>query len=58
MNMKITYDNPDNLQEDSTPIPEDAKKGLAIPFHVQIGLQESIPVSISTTQVPIEPSEK
>ena len=54
MNMKITYDNPDNLQEDNTPIPEDAKKGLAIPFHVQIGLQESIPVSIN---VPQDPSE-
>jgi hypothetical protein len=54
--MKITYDNPDNLQEDNTPIPEIAKKGLLIPVHVDVGLQQSIPVSMSTTQVPVEPS--
>ena len=50
MNMKIKYDNPDNLQEVNTPISEDSKKGLAIPFHVQVGLQESIPVSINIPQ--------
>ena len=54
MNMKITYDNPDNLQEDNTPIPETARKGLAIPVHVDVGLQQSIPVSIN---IPQESSE-
>jgi hypothetical protein len=55
--MKITYDNPDNLQEDNIPMPEIAKKGLLIPVHVDVGLQQSIPVSMGTTQVPAEPSE-
>ena len=49
--MKITYDNSDNLQEDNTPVPEIAKKGLLIPVHVDVGLQQSLPVSLNVPEV-------
>ena len=55
--MKLTYDNPDNLQEDSSPILEDSKKGLIIPVHTDVGLQQSVPVSINIPKVPKETSE-
>lgn len=51
MFMKIIYDNPDNLQEDNNPIPEISKKGLMIPVHSDVGLQQSLPVSLNVPEV-------